>query len=95
MKYISLILLIIIVLTGCQAPTTQESDGKITIMATLFPQYDFARIVGGDQVTVTLILPPGVEAHAYEPTPKEVGAIQKADLFLYTGEQMEPWAHRL
>lgn len=94
MKYISLILIAILLLSGCQA-TPEAETGKITVMASLFPQYDFARIVGGDEVDVTLILPPGVEAHAYEPTPKEIVAIQSADLFLYTGEQMEPWAHRL
>lgn len=95
MKYISLILIIILGLTGCQADPGTDTEGKIEIVASLFPQYDFARIVGGDEVTVTLLLPPGVEAHGYEPTPKEVVAIQAADLFLYTGEVMEPWAHRL
>lgn len=95
MKYISLILIAILLVTGCQAKDVTPEKEKITVMTSLFPQYDFARQVGGDLVEVTLLLPPGVEAHAYEPTPKEIVAIQESDLFLYTGEHMEPWAHRL
>ncbi len=68
---------------------------KIKVMTTLFPQYDFAKIVGGDKVEVTLLLPPGVEAHSYEPTPQDIISIQESDLFVYTGEQMEPWVHKM
>lgn len=94
MKYLSLLLIIVLLLSACQAPVEPTSD-KLQVVATLFPQYDFARIVGGDEVSVQLLLPPGVEAHAYEPTPKEMVAITSADLFLYTGANMEPWAERL
>lgn len=71
-----------------------ESD-KLVVVATLFPQYDFAREIGGDKVDVTLILPPGVEAHTYEPTPQDMVLMQASDLFLYTGELMEPWAAQM
>lgn len=66
---------------------------KITIIATLFPQYDFAKIIGGDKTESTLLLPPGVEAHAYELKPSDITKINNADIFVYTGEFMEPWAH--
>ncbi len=68
---------------------------KIKIVTTLFPQYDFAKIVGANKVDVILLLPPGTEAHSYEPTPKDIKKIQNADLFLYTGEFMEPWAKKI
>ena len=73
----------------------QMDESRVKVITTLFPQYDFVRQIAGDKVTVTLIVPPGVEAHAYEPTPQDIVSIQKADMFVYTGESMEPWAHKV
>lgn len=68
---------------------------KPLIITTLFPQYDFARQIAGDKAEVRLLLPPGSESHSFEPTPADMKAIAGADLFIYTGEHMEPWAKRL
>lgn len=68
---------------------------KLRVMCTLFPLYDFARAVGQDRVEVKLLLPPGAEAHSFEPKPRDIAYIQKADIFIYTGEAMEPWVHDL
>ncbi|MBE5805303.1 MAG: zinc ABC transporter substrate-binding protein [Clostridiales bacterium] len=70
----------------------KSSSDKIEIVATLFPQYDFAKQVGGDKVNVTLLLPPGSESHTYEPTPQDMIYIDNSKMFIYTGEEMEPWA---
>lgn len=70
-----------------------KQDGKLSVVTTLFPLYDFVKKVGGDRVAVSLLLPPGVEAHAFEPTPGDIARIHRADVFVYTGEFMEPWAH--
>lgn len=70
----------------------QESKGKIEVVTTLFPTYDFAKQVGKDKVNVSLLLPPGVESHTFEPRPQDVVRINKADIFIYTGKYMEPWA---
>ena len=74
---------------------TKKSDEKVQIIATLFPQYDFAKQIGGDKVEVKLLLPPGTESHTYEPTPQDMVTISNSDLFIYTGEEMEPWAESL
>jgi zinc transport system substrate-binding protein len=66
-------------------------NGKLKVVTTLFPMYDFAKITGGDQAEVNLLLPPGVEPHAFDPTPSDIVKIQKADVFIYAGEVMEPW----
>jgi zinc transport system substrate-binding protein len=68
------------------------SSHKIKVITTLFPLYDFAKYVGGDKVEVMLLLPPGVEAHSFEPKPSDIVKINEADLFVYTGKFMEPWA---
>lgn len=67
-------------------------ENKITIIATLFPQYDFARQIAGEYANVVLLLSPGMESHSYDPSPADIIAIQNADIFLYTGPYMESWA---
>lgn len=67
----------------------------VRVVTTIFPLTDWARAVGGDRVEVTQLLPPGVEAHAYAPRPRDILALQHADLFIYLGPDMEPWAERL
>ncbi|HBH46606.1 MAG: hypothetical protein A2445_04980 [Candidatus Jacksonbacteria bacterium RIFOXYC2_FULL_44_29] len=84
------IIFVIFALTGRQGQPTSDS-GKITIITTLFPLFDMARDIGGSDVQVTLMLPPGVEAHAFEPTPSDIVKINTADIFVYTGKFMEPW----
>ena len=75
--------------------TNAKGDKKIEIVASLFPQYDFARAIAGDKATVTLLLPPGMESHTFDPKPADMTKIYKADLFIYTGKFMEPWAERV
>ncbi len=83
-------------LSGCGGSSGASSGGappgKISVVATLFPLYDFARQVGGGEVSVSLLLPPGVEAHSFDPSPGDVLKVSRAHVFLYTGEAMEPWA---
>lgn len=75
-----------------QNHSASDKKKQLTIVATLFPQYDFAREVAGEKANVTLLLPPGMESHSFEPTPGDIITIQNSDIFLYTGDEMEPWA---
>jgi zinc transport system substrate-binding protein len=68
---------------------------KIKVAATLFPLYDFAGQVGREKVEANLLLPPGVEAHAFEPRPADIKRIQDSDIFLFTNKFMEPWVGSL
>jgi len=72
-----------------------NDDGKIKIVATLFPQYDFAKQIAGDKANVTLLLPPGTESHGFDPKPADMVDIYDSDLFVYTGKEMEPWAETI
>ena len=69
----------------------EDNTEKIEIIATLFPQYDFAKHIVGDKADVTLLIKSGVETHNFEPTQKDMININNSDLFLYTGEELEPW----
>ncbi|TCL68536.1 zinc transport system substrate-binding protein [Hydrogenispora ethanolica] len=91
---ISLVLAALFVIgPGCGV--LQGATGKLKVVTTLFPQYDFVQEIGKDKVAATLLLPPGVEPHSFEPSPQDIVGIRKADVFVYTGEYMEPWAHKV
>ncbi|MEI7482428.1 MAG: zinc ABC transporter substrate-binding protein [Elusimicrobiota bacterium] len=70
-------------------------DGGLKVVTTIFPLYDMARSIGDRNAEVTLLLPPGVEAHSFEPKPGDMARINEADIFIYTGKFMEPWAEDL
>ena len=83
-------------LCGCGMGKYADLDeNKLLIVTTLFPQYDFARQIAGDKAEVVLLLSPGVESHDFEPTPTDIILINKADLFIYTGNEMEPWVENI
>jgi zinc transport system substrate-binding protein len=80
----------------CSAyPALCAEREKLKIIATIFPQYDFTRQIAGNRADVQLLLPPGAESHTYEPSPSDIIRISKADMFIYTGRQMEHWADRV
>ena len=66
---------------GCRAEG--GADERISVVTTIFPQYDFIREIAGDRVELHMLLKPGAEAHSYEPSPQEIMRIQKSDLFVY------------
>lgn len=79
-------------LSGCaQQPGIDPDDGKLHVVTTIFAPYDFAREIGGDDVSVTMLLKPGSEVHSYEPSPKDIIAIRNADVFLYVGGESDAW----
>jgi zinc transport system substrate-binding protein len=83
--------LVVVGLTGCTR-SEQKASTKLQVVTTLFPMYDFARIIGGDRAEVSMLLPPGMEPHSFEPKPNDIIRIGKAGLFIYTNRYMEPWA---
>ncbi len=89
--------LLVTVLSSCGTRDRDPEDvqKKITVVTTLFPLYDFTRAIARDKADVTLLLPPGVEAHAFEPKPGDMVRISSAAIFVYTGKYMEPWAEEI
>ena len=81
-------------LVGCKKAEVAPAAG-LQVVTTLFPLYDFARTIAGDKAQVTMLLPPGVEPHTFEPKPDEVIRISRAGLFIYTSKYMEPWAEKI
>ena len=68
---------------------------RLTVVASVFPLFDFAREVAGPAADVRLLLPPGVDPHSWEPRPSDIVDLSQADIFVYTSERMEPWADNI
>ena len=96
-KLVSIFLSIVIIcslfsISGCgKTEKVQKSDGKISIVTTIFPYYDFVRQLAGDKADVRLLLSPGSDPHSYEPTPSDIVAIENCDLFIYNGGESDEW----
>ena len=98
---ISVMLISVLLLSGCSgqngtaadksAQGTAEESGKISVVTTIFPPYDFVREIAGEQVELKMLLKPGEESHSYEPTPQDIIAIQESDVFIYTGGENDVW----
>ena len=80
------------ILTACLALMGGGALAQGSVVATSFPCYDFARQVAGDAAEVQLLIRPGTEVHAYEPTPADILAIGGADLFVFIGGESDAWA---
>lgn len=77
------------------SPNPNTAHPVLNVVTTIFPPFDFVRAIGGDRVSVSLLLKPGQEAHTFEPTPADVKRIQAADLFIYTGGENDTWVEGL
>jgi zinc transport system substrate-binding protein len=73
----------------------EDAGRRITVIATLFPYYDMARSVAGNDAEVRLLLTPGIGPHHFEPSPSDARLLNRADVFIYTGSLLEPWADDL
>lgn len=79
-------------MTACRSDTSNSTQqGKKSIVTTSFIGYDLAHHIAGDKGHVINVLPWGSELHNFEPRAKDKVAIEEADLFLYLGDDFEPW----
>lgn len=91
--YCIVLAIVLLSLTACSSEINKKenNNNKLSIVTTIFPQYDFSRQIAGDKADVTMLLKPGAESHSYEPTPQDIKTIQNCDLFIYTGGENEVW----
>lgn len=83
---------VLFVLGGCANDTSgAETNSEIFVATSFFPMYDFTRNIVGEAGTVSMIVPPGAEAHHFEPTPSNLAEIERAGAFVYLSAEMEFW----
>lgn len=93
MRAISLSLLAALILLT--TPVWAEQTAPLTLYASTYPLSEFSQRIGGEKVNVKSILPPGADAHDYEPTARQMLEITRADIFVYNGAGFELWIHKL
>ena len=90
-------LFLILNFTSCQKKSSgadqASSEGKIKVLATIFPAYDWAKnlTVGCDSVYVDLLLKDGVDMHSFQPSAADIVKISTADIFIYVGGESDAW----
>ena len=96
-KTISLLLITMMVicsLGACASPAGTSGDDKISIVTTIFPEYDWVlNILGNNPANaeVTLLLDNGVDLHSYQPTADDIMKIATCDMFIYVGGESDRW----
>ena len=85
-------------LAGCgkkNAAETGESDSnKLSVVTTIFPEYDWVKEILGDKAEstdLTVLLDNGVDLHSYQPTADDIVKISDCDLFIYVGGESDKW----
>lgn len=96
-RILALLLAAATALTLCAcAPTGEDAeDGRLQVVCSLFPYYDFVREIGGAYVSPHLLVAAGREAHSFEPTPMDVIRVSRADVFVYNGGEGEQWVDEI
>ena len=85
----------VLLLSYCSKAKNDTNDGKLRIVTTIFPPYDFTREITGGNANIIMLLPPGSESHSFEPTPKDVIEIQNCNVFIYTGGESDVWVDKI
>lgn len=85
-----------ILLVACgQSGKQSSSSDKLQVKTTVFPIESFIKQIGGDHVEVESIYPKGTDLHSYEPSQKDILDASKSDLFVYTGDNLDPVAKKV
>ncbi len=86
-------LLVLLFFSGC-LQEENRSIKKPAVITTTYAIYDIAKHIGGREIDVSMLIPPGREVHSFEPTPRDMVRLQKASLILFNGAGLEPWTQK-
>lgn len=83
-------------LVSCGHSKSNANGGKLSVVATIFPEYDWVRQIAGEQadnMDITLLLDNGVDLHSYQSTADDIIKISNCDMFIYVGGESDEWVH--
>ena len=98
MKKIIALLLALVMMIGlfaaCTKQNNSEKKDKLSIVTTIFPEYDWVKQILGDKADtaeITMLLDNGVDLHSYQPTADDIVKISDCDMFIYVGGESDEW----
>ena len=68
---------------------TESTAKRIEVVVTILPQVEFVESIGGDNIAVTVMVPPGASPHTYEPTPSQMAALSRAKMYAKVGSGID------
>lgn len=90
------VLMLTSALVSCGHSNNKAKDKPLSIVATIFPEYDWVRQIAGDRaenMDITLLLDNGVDLHSYQSTADDIIKISNCDMFIYVGGESDEWVH--
>ena len=87
-NHLIILLFITLLLTACSTPADQ-TDGRLSVVATTTIVGDVVSAVGGDLINLTTLLPIDADPHSYQPVPQDIAAVSKADVVFLNGLGLE------
>lgn len=93
-KSISLMLAGLMTASMCACSANTSKSGKLNIVTTIFPEYDWVRNIAGDNINnidLTLLCDNGVDMHSFQPTASDIVKISSCDVFVYVGGESDEW----
>ena len=85
--------ILLVSLTGCiEQP---KSSGKINVVTSFYPLYEFSKRIGGEKADVSVLVPAGAEPHDWEPGPQDIVKVESAQIFVYNGVGLEPYVDKI
>ena len=88
----AIVLSIVLIACGTGSTTDEATSGKINVLATTPMLGDFVNQIGGENINLTILMPPEVDPHTYDPSPQDATKIADADVVFYIGLKYEPSA---
>lgn len=89
---LTLALLVLLILSACGPKSSGSiAEGKVNVVTTFYPIYEFTSEIGGEDINAINLLPVGVEPHDWTPRSQDIINTSKAQLFLYNGAGLEGW----
>ncbi len=89
--FILILACVALLAAGCGRNT---DSGRLKVVATVFPVYDWTREVAGENVEPTLLLDNGVDLHSFQPTVDDLILISECDVFIYVGGESDAWVEK-
>ena len=83
-------------LAGCGEKNKSEKNADLSIVATIFPGYDWVREIMGDEAEnadITMLMDNGTDLHSYQPTAEDIMKVSDCDLFVYVGGESDAWVN--